>query len=32
LVADKAAQLHVDETSWPESGVLLWLWALVTHI
>jgi transposase len=34
LVADivQVAQLHVDETSWPESGVLLWLWALVsTH-
>ena len=32
LVADivQAAQLHVDETSWPEFGVLLWLWALVT--
>lgn len=32
LMADivQAAQLHVDETSWPESGVLLWLWALVT--
>ena len=32
LVADivQAAQLHVDETSWPESGTLLWLWALVT--
>jgi hypothetical protein len=32
LVADivQAAQLHVDETSWPESAVLLWLWALVT--
>ncbi|HNG14977.1 MAG TPA: transposase, partial [Accumulibacter sp.] len=32
LVADivQAARLHVDETSWPESGVLLWLWALVT--
>jgi transposase len=32
LVADivQVAQLHVDETSWPESGVLLWLWALVT--
>jgi len=32
LVADliQAAQLNVDETSWPESGVLLWLWALVT--
>jgi transposase len=31
-VADlvQAAQLHVDETSWPESGTLLWLWALVT--
>jgi len=33
-VADivQAAQLHVDETSWPESGVLLWLWApVITH-
>jgi len=32
LVADlvQAAQRHVDETSWPESGVLLGLWALVT--
>ena len=32
LVADivQAAQLHVDETWWPESGTLLWLWALVT--
>jgi len=32
LVADivQAAQLHVDETSWSESGVLLWLWALVS--
>ena len=32
LVADiiQAAQLNVDETSWPESGVSLWLWALVT--
>jgi len=32
LVADivQAAQRHVDETSWPESGVLLCLWALVT--
>lgn len=32
LVADivQAAQLNVDETSWKESGLLLWLWALVT--
>jgi len=32
LVADivEAAQLHVDETSWLESGALLWLWALVS--
>jgi transposase len=32
LVADvvQVAQLHIDETSWPESGVLLWLWALVS--
>jgi len=32
LVADivQAAQLHVDETSRPESGVLAWRWALVT--
>ena len=32
LVADivQVAQLHVDETSWLESGVLLWLWALVS--
>jgi|JI6StandDraft_1071083.scaffolds.fasta_scaffold78492_2 transposase len=32
LVADivQVAQLHVDETSWPEAGVLLWLWALVS--
>lgn len=32
LVADivQTTQLNVDETSWPESGVLLWLWALVT--
>ena len=26
----QAALLHVDKTSWPESGVLLWLWTLVT--
>lgn len=34
LVADiqQAAQLHIDETPWPESGVLQWLWILVsTH-
>lgn len=34
LVADlhQAAQLHVDETPWPQAGVTLWLWALVsTH-
>ena len=34
LVADiqQAAQLHIDETPWPESGVLQWLWVLVcTH-
>ncbi len=32
LVADivQAAQRHVEETSWPESGVLRWRWALVT--
>ena len=32
LVADlvQTTQLNGDETSWPESGVLLWLWALVT--
>ena len=32
LVADivQAPQLNVDETSWKESGLLLWLWALVT--
>lgn len=32
LVAEivQVAQLHIDETSWPESGVLLWLWALVS--
>jgi hypothetical protein len=32
LVADlhQAAQLHIDETLWPESGVLLWLWVLVS--
>jgi transposase len=32
LTADivQAAQQHVDETYWPESGALLWLWALVT--
>jgi len=26
----QAAQLHVDETPWPESGTLLWLWTLVS--
>jgi len=26
----KAALVHADETGWPESGVLLWLWALVS--
>ena len=34
LVADiqQAAQVHIDETPWPESGVLQWLWVLVsTH-
>ena len=32
LVAEivQAAQLNVDETSWPEAGVQLWLWAMVT--
>ncbi len=32
LVADllQEPQLNVDETSWPENTVLLWLWALVT--
>jgi transposase len=32
LVAEvvQAAELNVDETSWKESGLLLWLWALVT--
>jgi hypothetical protein len=32
LVADilQVAQLHVDETSWAESGVPLWLWVLVS--
>ena len=32
LVADlhEAAQLHIDETPWPESGVMLWLWVLVS--
>jgi len=32
LVADiqQAAQLHIDETPWPESGVLQWLWVLVS--
>ena len=32
LVADivPAPQLNVDETSWKESGLRLWLWALVT--
>ena len=27
---EHAALVHVDETSWPESGVLLWLWVLCT--
>ncbi len=26
----QAAQLHVDETPWPEAGTLLWLWTLVS--
>lgn len=26
----KAALVHADETGWPESGVLLWLWVLVS--
>ena len=26
----QAALVHADETGWPESGVLLWLWALVS--
>jgi transposase len=26
----QAPQLNVDETPWKESGLLLWLWALVT--
>jgi len=26
----KAAPVHADETGWPESGVLLWLWVLVS--
>lgn len=32
LVTDlhQAAQLHVDETPWPQAGVTLWLWALVS--
>lgn len=32
LVADlhQAAQVHIDETPWPESGVMLWLWVLVS--
>lgn len=32
LVADlhQAAQLHVDETPWPQAGVMLWLWAMVS--
>jgi hypothetical protein len=32
LVAEiqQAAQLHVDETPWPEAGTLLWLWTLVS--
>lgn len=32
LVTDiqQATQLHIDETPWPESKVLLWLWVLVS--
>ena len=32
LVADllQEPQLNVDETSWPENAVMLWLWPLVT--
>jgi transposase len=32
LVAElhEATQLHVDETSWPESKVMQWLWVLVS--
>lgn len=32
LVADiqQAAQLHIDETPWPQSGVLQWLWVLAS--
>lgn len=26
---EEAALLHVDETSWPEAGTLLWLWVFV---
>ncbi len=26
----QAALVHADETGWPESGVLLWLWVLVS--
>ncbi len=26
----RAALVHADETGWPESGVLLWLWVLVS--
>jgi len=26
----QAALAHADETGWPESGVLLWLWVLVS--
>jgi transposase len=34
LVADllQEPQLNVDETSWPENRLLLWLWALVTPL
>lgn len=32
LVADlhQAQQVYVDETGWPESGLVLWLWVLVS--
>ena len=26
----RAALVHADETGWPEAGVLLWLWVLVS--
>lgn len=25
-----AAQVHIDETPWPESGTMLWLWVVVS--